>query len=56
MTIEKLARFIVEDHYEGTIGDEKYNINVALEVDRMRNDIQYQSNDPKIAIVIIEES
>jgi hypothetical protein len=54
MTIEKLARFIVEDYWDGAIGDERYLVHVEREVQRMKHDLRLQLNDPKLAMVYVE--
>jgi hypothetical protein len=43
MTIEKLARLIVDDYYQGAIGDEIYNVAVEREIKRLRQTIREDS-------------
>lgn len=42
MTIEKLARFIVDDYYNGTPGDERYLVHVDREIKRIREQLANQ--------------
>lgn len=58
MTIEKLAKFIVEDYYNGTTGDEKYQILVEHEIKKMKIHLtsimfDIDSKNDKIVIVPI---
>lgn len=44
MTVEKLARFIVEDYYQGAVGDELFNCHVAQEINRMNEQLKLQES------------
>lgn len=53
MTIEKLARFIVDDYFNGA-PNEQYTIAVEREIRKMKEQIQFQSQDIKVTQVYVE--
>ena len=41
MTIEKLARFLVDEYYMGSLGDEIYQVAVYHEIQNLKKNYDY---------------
>jgi hypothetical protein len=53
MTIKKLARFIVEDWFDGSCG-ERFTYECEQEEKRLREQLQFQSNEIKVGTVYVD--